>query len=118
MPWLNSYSVNLKPVRTQEAGSRTCTEVSRNTQDLKWTGIRRDPCASRRAHYWLVHACPGAKRKTTGVSEGDCSQALPRGRPGDFDLAGQRTIGKRDRTRCRGVRGEASIPGHTRSQGY
>ena len=31
---------------------------------------------------------PGAKRKTAGASEGDCSQALPRGRLRDFDLPG------------------------------
>ena len=33
----------------------------------------------------LSNACPGDKRKATGASEGDHSQALPRGRPGDFD---------------------------------
>ena len=51
----------------------------------------------RREYYWVVHPCPGDKRQTTGASEGDCSQAFPRGRPRDFDPRGQRTIVKRDR---------------------
>ena len=36
----------------------------------------------------LSTLCPGAKRKTTGASEGDRSQALPRGRPRNFDQPG------------------------------
>ena len=39
----------------------------------------------RRKHYWIVDPRPGDKRKTTGASEGDRSQARPRGCPGDFD---------------------------------
>ena len=33
----------------------------------------------------LSNLCPGDKRKTTGASEGDHSQALPRGGSRDFD---------------------------------
>ena len=65
-----------------------------------------------------VKPCPGVKRKTTGASKGGYSQALPRGRLREFNQPGQRTIVKRDGTRRRGVRGEASIPRGTESQGY
>ncbi len=58
--------------------------------------IRRQPGAAWREHYWAVNSCPGDKRKTTGAFEGDRSQALPRGRPRDFDRSGQRTNFKRD----------------------
>ena len=61
---------------------------------------------SGREHYWVVHPCPGDKRKTTGASERDCSQAFPRGRPREFDPRGQRTSVKRGGTRRRGVRSE------------
>ena len=63
-------------------------------------------------------AFPGAKRKTTGASEGDRSQALPRGRTRNFDQPRQRTVVKRNGTRRRGVRSDASIPRRARSQGY
>ena len=62
----------------------------------------------------LSTPCPGAKRKATGASEGDRSQALARGGPRDFDPPGQRTSVKRDGTRRRGVRGAASIPRRTK----
>ena len=68
------------------AGQRSC-----------WKRVRGQPCASGRKHNWIVQPCPGVKRKTTGASEGDRSQALPRGRLRDFDQPGQRTIVKRDR---------------------
>ena len=42
------------------------------------------------------HSFPGDKRKATGASEGDRSQALPRGRPREFDPTGQPTSVKRD----------------------
>ena len=45
-----------------DAGYRSC-----------WQRVRRQPCATWRKHYWIVHACPGDKRKTTGASEGDRS---------------------------------------------
>ena len=80
--------------------------------------VRRQPCAAWGEHYWAVNPCTGAKRKTTGASEGDRSSALPRGRSREFDQPGQRTSVKRDGTRRRGVRGEASIPRRTKSQGY
>ena len=83
-----------------------------------WQRVRRQPCAAGRKHHRIVNPCPGAKRKTTGASEGDRSQALPRGRLRDFDQPGQRTSVKRGGTRRRGVRSEASIPRRTESQGY
>ena len=48
------------------AGSRSC-----------WKWVRRQPGAAGREHYWIVRACPGAKRKTTGASEGDRSLSSP-----------------------------------------
>ena len=82
-----------------------------------WQWVRRQPGATGREHYWIVNPCPGAKRKTTGAFEGDRSYALPRGRLRDFDPSGQRTILKRDGTRRRSVRSEASIPRRTRVPG-
>ena len=38
-----------------------------------WQWVCRQPGATRREHYWLVHPCPRDKRKTTGAFEGDCS---------------------------------------------
>ena len=64
-----------------------------------WKRVRRQPCATWREHYWIVNPCPGAKRKTTGASEGDRSQALARGRLRDFNQPGQRTSVKRNGTR-------------------
>ena len=49
---------------------------------LAWA--RCQPRAAWRKHHWLDQPCPGAKRKTTGTSEGDRSQALPRGRPSEM----------------------------------
>ena len=66
----------------------------------------------------LSTLAPGDKRKTTGASEGDRSQALPRGRPRGFDPTGQRTSVKRSGTRRRDVRSAASIPRRTKFQGY
>ena len=80
----------------------------------RWKRVRRQPCATRREHYWIVKPCPGDKRKTTGASEGDRSQALPRGRLRDFDLSRATHKIKRDGTRRRGIRSEASIPRRTR----
>ena len=85
---------------------------------IRLARVRRQPCATWREYHWTVQPCPGVKRKTTGASEGDRSQALPRGRPRDFDPTGQRTSVKRDGTRRRGVQGAASIPGRPRPQGY
>ncbi len=36
-----------------------------------WERVRRQPCATRREHHWIVHLCPGVERKTTGAFEGD-----------------------------------------------
>ena len=66
--------------------------------------VRRQPCATWREHHWLVNSCAGDKRKTTGASEGDHSQALPRGRLRDFDNPGNAQIVKRDRTCRSGVK--------------
>ena len=41
--------------------------------------------AAGREYYGTVQTCAGAKRKTIGASERDHSQALPRGRPREFD---------------------------------
>ena len=48
-------------------------------------GVRDQPCAAGRKHYWIVNPRSGDKRKTTGASEGDRSQALPCGRSWDFN---------------------------------
>ena len=45
-----------------------------------WQRVCRQPCTTGRQHYWAVNRSPGAKRKTIGASERDCSQALARGR--------------------------------------
>ena len=74
------------------AGPRSC-----------WERVCRQPGAAWRKHHWIVNSFPGAKRKTTGASEGDCSQALPRGRDWEISRAGLRTIVKRYRTRRWGV---------------
>ena len=60
---------------------------------------------------------PGVRRKTTGASKGGYPQALPCGCLRESNLPGQRTTVKRDGTRRRGVRDEASIPRGTESQG-
>ena len=44
------------------AGYRSC-----------WQRVRCQPGATWRKHYWIVGACAGVKRKTTGASEGDRS---------------------------------------------
>ena len=90
-----------------DAGSRSCCQR-----------VRRQPCATRWEHHWIVNPCPGDKRKTTRAVERDRSQVLARGRPVDVIQPGQRASVKRDGARRRGVRGEASIPRHIRSQGY
>ena len=54
----------------------------------------------------LSTLAPETKRKTTGASEGDRSQALPRGCLRDFNQPGQRATVKRDRTRRKGVRSD------------
>jgi hypothetical protein len=74
--------------------------------------------ATWREHYGIVKLCPGDERKTTGASEGNRSQALPRGRPRGFDPTGQRPNVKRDGTRGRNLRGAASIPRRSKSKGY
>ena len=38
-----------------------------------WKRLRRQPCPTWREHHWVVNPCSGAKRKTTGASEGDRS---------------------------------------------
>ena len=48
-------------------------------------GVCRQPCAAGWKHHRIVDPCPGDKRKTTGASEGDRSQALPRGRLREFN---------------------------------
>ncbi len=108
--------VTAGPTATRAAKEATSTIPIVMTQDSDPVGkrVRRQPGATWRKHHWIVHPCPGAKRKTTGASEGDRSQALPRGRLRDFDRPGQRTNVKRDGTRRRGVRSEASIPRRTR----
>jgi hypothetical protein len=83
-----------------------------------WFGARREPCASGWQHYWIVQPFAGDKRKTTGTSEGDRSQVLPRGRTRDFNQPGLRTRITGDGTRRTRVRGAASVPRHSRSQGY
>ena len=45
-----------------DAGSRSC-----------WQRVRRQPCATWWKYHWIVHSCPGVRRKTTGASEGDYS---------------------------------------------
>ena len=105
------------PTVTRSAKEATATIPIVMTDDRPcWQRVCRQPCATGWKHYWVVHACPGDKRKTAGASERDRSQALPRGRPRDFNRPGQRTSVKRDRTRRRGVQGEASIPRRTRSK--
>ena len=59
-----------------------------------WTGVCDQPCAAWRKRHWIVNPCPGDKRKTTGASERDRSQALPCGGPWDFNRRGQRTVVK------------------------
>ena len=49
---------------------------------------RGQPCAAWREHHWIVNPFPGDKRQTNRASEGDRSQALPRGRFRDFDQPG------------------------------
>ena len=72
----------------------------------------------RRQHYWTVHVCPGAKRKTTGAFEGGRSYAIQRGRPGDVNQPKHRASAKRDRTRHTSFESEVSIPRRAKSRGY
>ena len=50
--------------------------------------VRRQPGAAWREHHWIVRSCPGDERQTTGASEGNRSQALPRGCHRQFDQPG------------------------------
>ena len=79
--------VTAGPLATRAAKEATATIPIVMAQDQRSCRqrFRRQPGATWREHYWTVHPCPGAKRKTTGASEGDRSQALPRGRLRDFN---------------------------------
>ena len=69
-------------------------------------------------HHWIVHACPGDKRKATGASE---EKSFPNSRvwlSWDVDRAGQAQIVKRNELAAGCVRLEASISGRTRFQRY
>ena len=77
------------------AGRRSC-----------WQWVRRQPSATWWKHHWTGNLCPRNKRKAVRASEGDRSQALPRGCPREFGPAGQRTNVKRGGTRRKSVRRE------------
>ncbi len=66
----------------------------------------------------LATLAPEISGKQLELLKGDRSQALPRGRPRDFDRPGQRRSVKRDGTFRKGVQDTASIPRHTSSQRY
>ena len=67
--------VTAGPTATRAAKEATATIPIVMAQDTDPVGnrVRRQPCATWRKHYWIVHPCPGDKRKTTGASEGDRS---------------------------------------------
>ena len=92
--------VTAGPSVTRAAKEATATTpiVMTNEGDPVGTRFCCESCPTRREHHWLIHACPGAERKTTGASEGDRTQARPRGRPRGFNQPGQRTTVKRDGT--------------------
>ena len=67
--------VTAGPTATRAAKEATSTIPIVMAQDCRscWKRVRRQPCATWREHHWIVNSCPGAKRKTTGASEGDRS---------------------------------------------
>ena len=67
--------VTAGPTATRAAKEATTTIPIVMAQDSDPVGnwVRRQPCAAGRKHHWIVNSCPGAKRKTTGASEGDRS---------------------------------------------
>ena len=81
LPVLAAELVHLK-VDIIVTGGRSATRAAKEatstipivmTQDSDPVGqrVRRQPGATGREHYWIVHARPRAKRKTTGAYEGD-----------------------------------------------
>ena len=64
--------VTTGPSVTRAAKEATVTIPIVMTNDNDPVGwVRRQSGPPGREHHWLVHACPGTKRQTTGASEGD-----------------------------------------------
>jgi hypothetical protein len=81
-----------------DSGSRSCCQR-----------VRRQSCAARWKHHWLVHACPGAKRQTTRASQRVRPWAFARGHSWDFIPTGPSANDKRVGTRRKGVQRTDSI---------
>jgi ABC-type uncharacterized transport system substrate-binding protein len=92
VPALAAELVRLKVdvVVTSAGGSTRAAKEATNTipivmaqdNDPVANGFVASLARPGRKHHGTVQPCPGDKRKTTGASEGDHSQTLPRGRRG------------------------------------
>jgi hypothetical protein len=60
------------PTGTRAAQKATSTSpiVMGFDSDPVGSGACRQPCTTRWKHHWIVYACSGDKRKTTGAFEG------------------------------------------------
>ena len=59
--------------RSANEATNTIPIVMTQDPDPSWQRVCRQPGATWREHYWIVNSFPGAKRQTTGASEGDGS---------------------------------------------
>src|SRR5215831_16152238 len=105
-----SYGRNEVAITHLDLSKKTSLAYTRFGCTCKKFSAAQTPSPPGWKHHWIGNLRPGAKRQTTGASEGDYSQALQRSRPRDFDRPGQRTKFERDETRLRGTRSEDSIP--------
>ena len=54
--------------RAAKEATSTIPIVMTNDRRSRCLRVRRQSCAAGKKRYWLVHACPGVKRKTAGAS--------------------------------------------------
>jgi ABC-type uncharacterized transport system substrate-binding protein len=63
----------LGATRPANEATNTIPIVMASDTDPVGKRVRRQSCTTGRKHHWIVNSFPGAKRQTTGASEGDSS---------------------------------------------